>query len=389
MTSTSQPRVLVVGGGVAALETVLAVQELAGDRVRVEMLAPDRHFTYRPAAVAEPFSAGVVERFPLAAIGADRNVRIHRDAMARVRVLDRAVETQGGESLHYDTLVLALGARAVEGVRGALTFRGPQDVARVRAVVDGLKDSAIRRVAFAVPAGTTWALPAYELALQTAAFLRGVAPAAEVALVTPEAAPLDVFGAAASDAVAGLLVDAGVEVHTGGAAEEFADGELRAGDLRLPADRVIALPRLAGPRLPGLLCDAHGFVPVDEHMRVLDAGDAFAVGDIAASGVKQGGLATQQADVAAAAIAADAGAPVARESFRPVLRGLLLTGGGVRWLRRDADGSSEISTDPLWWPPSKIAGRHLAPYLAAHLDLGTPLASEWKARFHNGATARG
>jgi len=389
MSSQSQPRVLVVGGGVAALETVLAVQALAGDRVGLEMLAPDRHFTYRPVAVAEPFSAGVVERFPLAAIGADRNLRIHRDAMARVRVLDRAVETQGGGVLRYDTLVLALGARAVEGVRGALTFRGPQDVTRVRAVIDELRQSAIRRVAFAVPAGTSWALPAYELALQTAAVVRGIAPSAEVALVTPEPAPLDVFGAEVSDAVAGLLSDAGVDLHSGAGADEFAEGELRAGELRLPAERVIALPRLVGPRPPGLLSDADGFVPVDEHMRVLDAGDVFAVGDIAASAIKQGGLATQQADVAAAAVAADAGAPVAREAFHPVLRGLLLTGGGVRWLRREPGGTSEISTDPLWWPPSKIAGRHLAPYLAAHLDLGMPLASEWEARFHERAAARG
>ena len=389
MASWTAPRVLVVGGGVAALETVLAVQALAEDRVRVELLAPDRHFTYRPVAVAEPFSAGTVERFPLAAIGADRNVRIHRDAMARVRVVDRVVETQGGGVLPYDTLVLALGARVVEGVRGALTFRGPQDVARARAVVDAVKDATVCRLVFAVPEGTTWSLPAYELALQTAAVARGVAPWAKLALVTPEPAPLAVFGPAVSDAVAGLLADAGVELHTRTAAEGFTDGALRAGDLRLPADRVIALPRLIGPRPSGLNCDELGYVPVDEHMRVLDARDVFAVGDIAACGMKQGGLATQQADVAAAAIAAKAGAPVAPEPFRPVLRGLLLTGGGVRWLRSDPSSASEVSTDPLWWPPSKIAGRHLAPYLAAHLDLGAPVASEWEARLHHGAAAAG
>jgi len=389
MTLQLPPRVLVVGGGVAALETVLAVQALAGDRVRVELLAPDRHFTYRPAAVAEPFSAGAVERFPLAAIAADRNVRIHRDAMARVRGLDRAVETQDGDSLHYDRLVLALGARAVEGVPGALTFRGPQDAQRVRAVVDELKQSAIRRVVFAVPAGTTWSLPAYELALQTAAAVRGVAPAARLALVTPEPAALAAFGAAASEAVAVLLADAGVELYTGLVGDELADGELRMGELHLPADRVIALPRLVGPRPPGVLCDAAGFVPVDEHMRVLDADGIFAIGDIMAGGVKQGGLATQQADVAAAVIAAEAGAPVAAEPYRPVLRGLLLTGGGVRWLRRDPAGESEISPDPLWWPPTKIAGRHLAPYLAAHLDLGAARASEREARLHHGAAAGG
>ena len=76
-------RVLVAGGGVAGLEAVLALQALPGDRTTIELLAPERHFTYRPLAVAEPFMSGRVQRFPLSAIGSDRGVRVHRDALAR------------------------------------------------------------------------------------------------------------------------------------------------------------------------------------------------------------------------------------------------------------------------------------------------------------------
>ncbi len=54
--------------------------------------------------------------------------------------------------------------------------------------------------------------------------------------------------------------------------------------------------------------------------------------------------------------------------FRPVLRGLLLTGGEPRFLRADlADDradDSQATPEPLWWPPAKIVGRYLAPYLA-------------------------
>ncbi len=371
----SPTRVLVAGGGVAALETMLALQALADDRVTIELLAPDRHFTYRPLAVTEPFSPAEVQRFPLAAIGADRNVRIHRDALARVRLDDRMVETQGGAELRYDALVLALGARLTEGVRGALTFRGSQDAERVRAVVDGLRDGTIRRVAFVVPTGTAWALPIYELALQTAAALRGLAPAARLCLVTAEPAPLAVFGDAARALVTDLLAESGIALLTGTRVDELAGGELWMGDRSLPADRAIALPLLVGPRPRGIPCDPLGFVPVDDFMRVLDTDGVYAIGDVAAQGVKQGGLATQQADVVAAAIAAAAGAPVAPQPFRPVLRGLLLTGGGSRYLRRDPKGTAEVSDEPLWWPPAKIAGRHLAPYLASHLDLGVPPAA--------------
>jgi len=51
-----------------------------------------------------------------------------------------------------------------------------------------------------------------------------------------------------------------------------------------------------------------------------------------------------------------------------VLRGILLTGRGRRWIRRDIGGTDEegeTERHALWWPPTKVAGRYLAPYLAA------------------------
>ena len=360
-------RVLVAGGGVAGLEAVLALQALAGDRVHIELLAPERHFTYRPLAVAEPFATGTVQRFPLAAIGAERGVRVHRDALARVRADERVVETQGAESLGYDSLILALGAWAVEAVPGTLTFRGPQDAGRVGAIVDALRDGSVRRVAFVVPADATWTLPLYELALQTASAVRAAAPAAELTIVTPEPHPLAGFGEAAADEVATLLERRGVMLITGAPVDEVSGGRLRmaaGGSFRI--DHAIALPRLVGPRPRGVPCDPLGFVVVDEYTRVPGVEGVFAVGDVAAQAVKQGGLAAQQADVAATMIAAQVGVAVTPTPYRSVLRGLMLAGGGVaRFLRHD----TEPTDDPLWWPATKIVGRHLAPYLASHLGL--------------------
>jgi sulfide:quinone oxidoreductase len=366
-------RVLVAGGGVAALETVLALQSIAGDRLEIELLAPGRHFTYRPLAVAEPFRAGSVRRIPLAAIAHDRGVRLQRDAIARVLPDERAVETQGGVRLDYDALVLALGARPVEAIPGALTFRGPQDAGRVADIVEQLRRGALRRLAFVVPSGTTWTLPLYELALQTADALRGSGPQAELTVVTPEPGPLATFGREASETVGTLLAERGVRLRTGALVDEYDAGELRLGaGGSLTADRVIALPRLLGPCLRGLPSDPLGFVPVDELTRVIGIDGVHAVGDMTTHALKQGGLATQQADVAASVIAAAAGVSLPLQPYRPVLRGLLLTGGETRFLRKDPDGASEVSNELLWWPPAKIAGRHLAPYLAGHLDLAAP-----------------
>jgi sulfide:quinone oxidoreductase len=134
-------------------------------------------------------------------------------------------------------------------------------------------------------------------------------------------------------------------------------------------DRVVALPRLEGYD-SGVPHDAQGFIPTDEYGRVPGLDDVYAAGDLTSFPVKQGGIATQQADAAAAAIAVQTGAKVEPIPFRPVLRGQFLTGFFPRYLRADPDArTSTVSTEPLWWPPAKIVGQHLAPFLAAHLGL--------------------
>jgi len=147
---------------------------------------------------------------------------------------------------------------------------------------------------------------------------------------------------------------------------------------------VITLPQLEGPGLPGLPHDKHGFIPVDSHGRVSGVDDVYAAGDVTTFPLKQGGLAAQQADAVAEMIAAELGVPLTPKPFHPVLRGLLMTGGAPLYLRaepqrlpreatvaieatprrRSAREASSAAGQPLWWPPAKIAGRYLAPYLA-------------------------
>jgi sulfide:quinone oxidoreductase len=192
----------------------------------------------------------------------------------------------------------------------------------------------------------------------------------EVVVVTHEEAPLELFGPAASDAIAALLADRGIELHTGTYAVAFEDGSLQVKPEReIAADRVVAMPRLQAPTIAGVPTDGHGFIPTDEHGRVPGLDGVFAAGDITTFPVKQGGLAAQQADAAAETIAALAGADVEPEPFRPVLRGLILTGGRPVFARAELDhpGSQALmGPEPLWWPPGKIVGRYLAPFLAAH-----------------------
>jgi sulfide:quinone oxidoreductase len=363
-------QLLIVGGGPAALEAVLAVQRLAGDRVDITLLSDRDEFVYRPVAVAEPFGLASAQRFSLARFARDRGIRLELGRMSSVDTAARRVYTAGGGALGYDELLLALGARTEEAVPGAVTFRGPEDSARLRAALEQLHAGESLRVAFVAAPGTAWTLPLYELALLTARWADERGLAIEPWLVTWERQPLLVFGESAASSVAELLADAGVRLWTSAFAEGVEDGRLwLSAEGGLPVELAVALPRPAGPRIPGLPCDDDGFLPVDDHGRVLGAPGVYAAGDVTARPLKQGGLATQQADAAAATIAAAAGAQVEAETYRPVLRAMLLTGGRPRYLRHTARDSGVASDEAPWWPPHKIAGRELAPYLTSHPEL--------------------
>ena len=360
---------LVAGGGVAGLETSLALRSLAPGLVDVEILAPEHHFWYRPLAVAEPFGLGTAGSFELAALAAEAGAQFTPGELERVDTARKVVVTTHGAEFEYDALVIAAGARPEPALRGALTFRGPADSDAFRALLRAAESGLVERIAFALPAGSVWPLPLYELALMTARRLQQV-PHADVslALVTHEQAPLAIFGPAASRAVEELLDECGIYLFTSRYAVAVSpEGLTVVPGETIAADRVVSLPRLVGPAFEGLPSDAAGFLPTDAHGRVVGVEDVYACGDASAFPVKQGGIAAQQADAVAQAIAAAAGADVEPRPFKPVLRGLLLTGRTPQYLRTELSGGSGhalADPDPLWWPPAKIVGRYLTPFLA-------------------------
>ena len=379
--------VVIAGGGVAALETLLALRALAGHLIDVTLISPTPEFVYRPVTVAEAFDRAEARVYDLAEILADQGGgELILDTLADVEARGRIAVTVDGRRISFDVLVVATGAVPGVPFPGAFTFRGRDDVPVLRGLLHDLTTARAGSVALALPSERMWPLPLYELALMTAAHLNEHgADDVRVTLVTPEEEPLELFGPAATDAVRSLLEARGITVRSS-SLPAVARGRmlLLAGGAEVFADRVITLPVLEGPRLPGLPHDQHGFIPVDKFGRVSDVEHVFAAGDVTAFPLKQGGLAAQQADAVAGKIAALAGAAVTPEPFRPVLRGLLLTGGAPLYLRaepqrlvreatvaieappayRPSRDASAAAGQSLWWPPAKIAGRYLAPYLA-------------------------
>lgn len=370
-------RVLIAGSGVAAVEAVLALRHLAGHHFEIELLAPAHALEHRAASVAAPFGLGAPSPLELHELARRYDVTLVEGELADVDVDRQCVHLMSLEERGYDHLLVAIGARPESALPGSLVFRGPADVATVEWVIAEVKRGHRRHLAIVVPPGASWPLPAYELAIMAATETRGGGERT-ITLVTPEREPLWIFGDAAGAALRQLLAERGIELRTGARAMHVTDDVLwlESGQA-LVADTVLSLPRVVGPRVPGLPRDDAGFLPTDAHGRVTGTHRVLAAGDATSFPVKQGGLATQQADAAAATIAHALGGPVAPRPFRPVLRGLLLTGGAPLYLRAELDAQSgqragarsrrlagDVSSRALWWPPGKVAGRYLAPYLA-------------------------
>jgi sulfide:quinone oxidoreductase len=274
--SRTPSRVVIAGGGVAALECLMALRDLAGPGLRIQLVSAEDAFTYLPLQVVEPFALGTSHRHPLSRVAEDFGAELVVDAVIEVLGEQRQAICSSGAVLGFDALVLAPGARRVPAYEHAITFGADPRHGALQEVLIDLADGRIEDVAFVVPPDIAWSLPLYELALMTARDLSGRAiHDAHLSVVTPEERPLAIFGPRVSGAVSGLLNAAGIRFIGG----SYAD--VQPGVIRLEPN-------------------------------------VFAAGD-----------------------------------EDRLLRSSI--GGG--------EGEGTSAGAPLWWPPSKIAGLYLAPYL--------------------------
>lgn len=370
--SRGRPHVVVAGGGFAAVETVLGMRALLAGRVRVTLVSPSREFVYRPAATLQAFGASKPLCYDLGAVARDLGADYQRARLESVASERRSVRLSSGRRLTYDALVLAVGARPHAVVSGALTFRDQRDVPRLRRLVGELEAGDVRRLVFAFPSGCSWPAPLYELAMLSSAHAARHGVRLDVSVVSPDADPLAMFGPAASDSVRQLLADRGVSFVgdvTASAVRRDGSLSLLSGNV-IEADRVIAGPQLRGPWIVGVPASRSGFLPTDGCGRVVGLPGVYAAGDATTYPVKQGGLATQQADVIARAIAAEIGAPIVERRVRHVLQARLVGGRRPLFLRAELDHRGRARSNPVVRTKgveapahAKVLARYLTPYL--------------------------
>lgn len=367
--------VVIAGGGVAAIEGLLRIRRLVGGAANITLLAPNEEFAFRALSVKEPFALGAAERHPIRHIARDAEAEWAKDALAWIDPDGQVVHTGGGTELPYDALLVAVGARTTPAFEHATTFRDAEADALLTGLVEDIEGGYTKSVAFIAPAGPVWQLPLYELALMTSERARSMGmDDVELTLVTPDEAPLAIFGPSVSEAVGRLLDEAGIAVHASTVARVPAPNrlQLQPQDVELQPDRIVGLPRIEGPAIRGLPgAGADGFIPIDAHCAVPGAGGrVFAAGDATQFPIKHGGLGAEQADTAAAAIAYLADVELEDQPFQPVIRGMLLTGREPLYMSARLVGSgnfeSEVSDAPLWPSGDKVAAAELGDYLARH-----------------------
>jgi sulfide:quinone oxidoreductase len=368
--STNGYRVVIVGAGVAGLEAALALQALASAWVSVTVLAPDEEYVDWPMAVREPFAGAVAHSYPLDTIVAGIGVSRCVDSFKWIDPVGQVIHTEGGLELDYDATLLAVGARRIAALPHALTLDERRLDEQLHGLIQDIEEGFVKSVAFVVPSTHCWPLPAYELALMTARRAHAMNVQLRVTVVTPETAPLAVFGSAVSKAVTEMLSSCGIEVISETCTQAREPGKLllpHNGEV-LEFDRIVAVPQLFGAALAGVPRTARdGFLSVDRNGRVIGLEHVYAAGDTTDFPVKFGSIAALQADAAASAIAAEAGALVEPQPLVPLIHGILLGGQRPLYLRaRISHGqgqASEVSDQPFVDTPAKVEAKYLRPYL--------------------------
>jgi 3-phenylpropionate/trans-cinnamate dioxygenase ferredoxin reductase component len=277
-----EQRIVIVGGGPAALSTARSYRE-AGGQASVELICGEPHLPYERPPLTKDFLRGEAEVGDLP-IESDEWYAAHAVSVRRGRRavgLDRArrrVVLEGGQELDYDACVLATGSAPQ---RPPVDGADDPGLHTIRTLDDGLR----LRLAAQAPSRAV-VVGAGFIACEAAASLakRGL----DTVLAAPEELPqAHRLGERAGELIATLLREAGVELRLGAELESIAPGwrvRLAGGD-ELPADLVLLGTGVAP--CSELAADAgleveDGTVLVDASMRSSDPA-VLAVGDIAAA----------------------------------------------------------------------------------------------------------
>src|SRR5215218_4927585 len=144
-------RVVICGGGIAAIEGLLRLRRLAGDAVHIDLVAPNEELVYRPMAVRQPFAFGAPSRYKLKRIAADTDANWIQDTLAWVDRDGQVVHTGEGQQLNFDALLIAVGAKQIPAYEHVRTFSDAEADETSQGVIQDIEGGHVKSVAFLLP----------------------------------------------------------------------------------------------------------------------------------------------------------------------------------------------------------------------------------------------
>jgi sulfide:quinone oxidoreductase len=402
--SSGAPRVVVLGSGVAGLETAFLLHTRLHGRVDLQLVSESDDFVFRPNLVYVALGADAsASRIYLDGARWNDEITFERGRVDGVDTDVGRVHLDRGRDLPYEHLVIATGAicrpQAIPGLQeqavsiwdsaGMITLRERFEHVRGKA-----REGARQRVLFVVPRGNRCSLPLYEVALMLDRWLRrqSARDHVDIGFVTHEASFVEACGPRMHEIVDREFDERGIEGKTGerlievGAHEaSFADGRIERCDLL-----VTIPPHAPSVRYDGLPVDERGFLRVHSATRqVLGHPELYAPGDAADFPLKDAFLALLQADAAAEHVAAVVTGSQFTRPFDPVSMNvidMLDTAAFAQLplevtsdpdhpvrLRSGAEAEYKVGVSPRW----RMGKRMLASYLLMRFAAGEP--------FHAGA----
>jgi sulfide:quinone oxidoreductase len=276
----------------------------------------------------EPFGVERTASYLVADIIQHPNVQQWLGTLERVDAAAGKAYSPEGDEFDFDALIIATGTKPqIDLPPPAITLGAPKSLDALKQVVADIDAGAVRNVLFTIADAPSWHLPLYEFALMAAD--RAESQSAQqivISIVTPEDSPLESMGIENSAAISRLCNELGIALRTGLSVAAY-DGEqavLSDGE-RVAVDRLFAIPALSAVAPEGVPLDADGFIPVDEHQLVTGTTNVYAVGDVTNFRIKQGGLATEEADAAVESIEAALGTRGGAAPFSREIRAILLS----------------------------------------------------------------
>jgi sulfide:quinone oxidoreductase len=384
---SAKPRVLVLGGGFAALETAFLLRMRLHDQVDITLVSDSDRFIFRPNSIYVPFGADPHSLFvDLGKPLARRHIAFEQGRVEEVDPDSRLVTLADGQRFGYDKLVIATGADThAEEVPGlaehAATIWTPESMLGVRKSFNEVRDRAKRgerqRVLFLVPPNNKCSGPLYEIVFMLETWLRrqGAREHVDIAWSTYEHSYIQAFGPRLHELVTEEFRERGIDGHTEEATTEVRPGEVRYADGQSREyDHLIAFPPyVSAVRYAALPSDDRGFLRTDLETRLVSGhDDIYAPGDAGDFPIKQAFLAFLQADAVADHIAAEVSGRAFAQPFDSVSMCIMemfdkatfaqvpveATGDPshpVR-VRADANGDYKVGTSPAWRLGKKMLG---------------------------------